>query len=113
MRVERDKEIERANNAEQALALERSLKDQISTQSAATIKELQEKIEALELSKKSAEDLAQQAQVENFQMGYDDAVAQAKKFGLDYKKLLLDPAVDTTLVRDEAEAEGGDETPEP
>lgn len=93
--------------------MERSLKDQLSTQSASTIKELQETVKSLEQSKKEAEELARQAQVENFQMGYDDAVAYAKKLGLEYKKLLLNPAVDTTLVGDEAEAEGGDETPDP
>lgn len=128
--AERDQAMERANGADQALAVERSLKDQLAAQTATKdgkikeledrlsrvgdqeklIKELREKLESTEQEKKEAEELAKRAQVDNFRLGYDDAVAQAKQFGLDYKKLLLNPEVDTTL--EVLEPEGGDETPE-
>lgn len=112
MTAERDKAMERANNAEQALAVERSLKDQFTTSHEEAKKELQARLQAAERERKAAEELAKEAQVENFRLGYDDAVALAKKLGFEYKRLLLNPAVDTTFATGD-EAEGGDETPEP
>lgn len=126
--AEKERAEERANSADQALAVERSLRDQMVTESNAkdlAIKDLEKKVQAVEKEKKEledrvrqverekkeAEDLALKAQMENFRLGYDDAVAQAKLMGLEYKKLLLNPNVDTTLVAEVA-TEGADETPE-
>lgn len=111
MTAERDKAMERANSADQALAVERSLKDQLAASKDEVVKEFEAKLQSTEREKKAAEELAKEAQVENFRrLGYDDAVAQAKKFGFDYKRLLLNLQIDTTLAVGD-EAEGGDETP--
>lgn len=110
---ERDLAIERANTADEALGVERSLKDQLQaslkTKEAelvardARVKELQEhalmltnKAARLELEKKEAEEAAELAQTHSFGLGYNEAVGEAKKMGWDYKKILLNPSVDPT-----------------
>lgn len=112
--AEKNQAIERANSADQALAVERSLKGQLAEQLVAkdkTIQELREQVQSTERERKEAEELAVRAQMDNFRLGYDDAVFQAKRLDLDYKKLLLNPEVDTILATEtEAEAEGEDET---
>lgn len=118
---ERDSTIERANAADEALGVERSLKDQLQTKleaqeselsakvkelstKEARIKELEEyalnltnKAARLELEKNEAEEAADLAQTHSFGLGYNEAVAEAKKMGWDYKKILLNPNVDPTL----------------
>lgn len=112
--AEKEKAVERANSADQALGVERSLKDQLVAQLKTkdkAIEELQSQLQAMESEKKEAEEVAVRAQIDNFRLGYDDAVLQAKKLGFDYTKLLLNPDIDTTLAAEAgAEAEGTDET---
>lgn len=68
------------------------------------IKELEEyalnltnKAARLELEKKEAEEAADLAQTHSFGLGYNEAVAEAKKMGWDYKKILLNPNEDPTI----------------
>lgn len=118
---ERDSAIERANAADEALGVERSLKDQIQGKldakeadlttkvkelatKEARIKELEEyslnltnRVARLELEKQEAEEAADLAQTHSFGLGYNEAVAEAKKQGWDYTKILLNPNVDPTI----------------
>lgn len=107
VQAEKEEAIERANTAHRALRVERILKDQLQTELSARanrVLELEERVlvltnraTRLELEKKEAEDTVVYAQTHSFKLGYTDAVCEAKRLGLNYKKILLNPDEDPTL----------------
>lgn len=68
--------------------------------------DLHNKAARRELEKQEAEDAAELAQTHSFGLGYNEAVAEAKKMGWDYKKILLNPNEDPTIPPPNVEAEG-------
>lgn len=108
--VEKEQAVKRANSVDQALGVERSLKDQLTAQLEAkdeAMEELRKKMQSMENEKKEAEDVAVRAEMDSFRLGYDNVVLQAKKLGLEYKMLLLNPDVDTMLAMESGDRGGG------